>query len=637
MRKFKSRVLIFWILLLGVLLILPPIFAIFHNNTSTQNAMRAVLSLKNDTLPIENSALLSAKNSNYAEFTAINQTNYSQNATARSFDRQSISFMNGVDSLTSVTDLAYSSEILYATDGRYIWSNDGTTAQIIFENTEGTIDDFVVVGDLIVYSKADLYLYVLDLNSPLGDTNPASITEYYTTSPDPIRLPDGQKKLTASATGEIFVIFNNFVARLDSVTASAPTYRLNYVSELFTDTEFSTGGFFASENGNKLWYSASTEIFCIDLENATTSQTDIVANAEIRELAVDVLGNIFYLTDTEICKNDTTTGIDDYTQNAVFDFASGAIFATNGSQIVRATDNIDQDFMTNYSTQPAPIELADISASTQIFEVVKVNAGTNLYFYSSLTTRLSEYDTEKNLLLLSSDNADFYYILDTNYPDGSGFITGYIEKTDATILENSTTADTARVVVASTKLYILPSSVALYENYTADLQKITYGKNLTILFAPAYPTDSNGATFFAVQIENDENVYYIDSRTVVGVEFDNDIPNQVVYNTSLRADTIVYSDQGLTTECDTIKKGTMVAILETVDGVAKIEYQLLNENNEVIDTAQGYIPRSFLNDGTLNATQIVGIVLMCVSLVMAIVIAVALHQNNKKKKSQALE
>ena len=84
-----------------------------------------------------------------------------------------------------------------------------TEPTVLYQNTEGAIDDFAVCENKIIFSKAGLYLYILDTTQEISDTNPASITEYYSTSSvDPIRLPDGAKKIAVSEKGEIFVIFS---------------------------------------------------------------------------------------------------------------------------------------------------------------------------------------------------------------------------------------------------------------------------------------------------------------------------------------------------------------------------------------------------------------------------------------------
>ena len=573
---------------------------------------------------------------------------------ARSTTTNEIPLTAGNVTLSSVTDIYYSNGVLYATDGSYIIAlpvaNDEsnknatnlntivfestiTTPTVLYQNTEGAIDDFAVCENKIIFSKAGLYLYILDTTQEISDTNPASITEYYSTSSvDPIRLPDGAKKIAVSEKGEIFVIFSSFIGKIEVITEDSTTaYRLNYYADVIGDA-YAGGGFYVSEDGSEIWYSIDSEIFRV-AENGESSSV-ATAPVIVTEIAVDVSGNVYNFGENLLNLNENSENLANFV-NISIDFVNGVAYLTDGTRAfeVSILNDDGTTFITSYKTEPLPFDLNEIAPSTEIVSVLNVDAGAKLYLYKSLKTAIFEYSESHSLLVLNDEDSDYYCVLDTNFGNTAGWAAGYILKNESALAPNQNLEfSQAKVIVNSTKLYNLPNSVALNDSYKDGLSKVGRGDIVEIVSAPIYPTDSSGAAFYAVQLSGDDSIYYIDSRTVVGTIYDNSIDNIVVYNTILRADASIYEDAELTVESGTLEKGALVAILDTKDGISYIQYQIFDENGDVIDVARGYIERSLLNDGSLNATQIVGIVLMCVSIVVAIVVAIVININRKKRK-----
>ncbi len=184
------------------------------------------------------------------------------------------------------------------------------------------------------------------------------------------------------------------------------------------------------------------------------------------------------------------------------------------------------------------------------------------------------------------------------------------------------------------KIFTLPTSVKLNSTtFAPSVKTIARGEIVTIVNSPVLQKDSNGTEFLAIKFtqENNEYIGYIDSRTVINLALDVAIDNLTVSNAITRADVTVYSDISLENEIETIKKDTNITVLESKNGVCKIEYL----DNDTIKA--GYIQQSFVDDGSFTLTQKIGICLMIVSLIMAIIIAICLNRSFKKRRNKSLD
>ena len=521
--------------------------------------------------------------------------------------------------LNDYRDFAFYQDKLYITDGTSIIEN--TNGDILYTSELGNITSLEATNNKIIFIKENLYLYIYDLETK-------SITEIsvFLNGSEVQAFPTTNRAIAVSAVGDIYMIANNYLAKVEN-------NNLMYVCDLnFNDSvlEFIDGSFGVDEFGNAAVFSIDNQIYEINLKNNRISQISSSVALEIDELSIDNSNNIYALSANILYKiNDVTEsvalGIN--TQKMAINFVNGTCYLLDNNAIYLASIlNENGSFIAAYSNIPVPIDLYNYAANSSCVTIVSATTNSKLYDYKSLSSSAYQYENIKNLIMLDDSDENFYFVLDSNFSNELGYKTGYILKEQCAILQNEPiTSQNLRVVVSQTKLYNLPFSVKLDNNTSAPFSnRVYYGAVLTVVACPLLPQDYSGTNFVAVLYEN--NIYYIDSRTVVGTEYDTAIDNITVSNASTRAETVVYSDAELTIEVDTLQKGASITILETSNGVCKIEYLV---NGEL---KTGYAKQSFLNDGTLTTTQIIGICLMVLSLILAVVIAIIIAINNKKNK-----
>ena len=527
-----------------------------------------------------------------------------------------------ISDVSNINDLVLYENNLYFTDGTDIFN---TTGDLLYTSPTGIITALDAADNKLIFIKENLYLYILDLDN-LSEAREISIYKNENTV-EP--FPTQNRAIAASATGEIYLISGNTLAK---VTHDETTNDLilNQVCELIFEEmplEFTVGNFAVNEFGTFGYFNIDENLYKINLKTYEITQISTEITQNILDICVDSLEIVYCYSGSALYKiseivESVEVGIG-YSKFAL-DYTTGACYLAQQNTIEKfAITSELGNFITTYSEIEAPIDLYNYTQKSEVVDVLRVDAGTKLYEYQSLNSPSITYSDSKSVILLQNSSEHFYYVLDSNL--SGTYKLGYILKSDSAIQSIAISSQQVRVVVKQTKLYNLPFSVKKDETAFAPFgARVDYGTTLDTVEAPTFPSDCSGTNFIAVKFEG--NVYYIDSRTAVGVEFDTAIDNTIVSNASTRAETIVYADEGLSTEQDTLEKGFSITVLETTNGICKIQYLI---NGEI---KQGYVSQSFVNDGTLTITQIIGIVLMILSLILAIIIAIVISLNNKKRR-----
>ena len=537
---------------------------------------------------------------------------------ATSYNIEKTTLDLGVD----VRDLVQYNGDLYYTDGTNIYNEQN---EPIYNSTTGIISAIEATGNKLIFIKENLYLYILNLEN-LNDVTEITV---YKNGEVVEAFPTQNRAIAVSATGEIYMLADSVLAKVtfDETTDGLILSKICDFEFEEAPLEFANGSFAVNEFGTFGYFSILNNLYEINLQNNQISQISTEITENITDIEVDSLGNIYVLAGDSIYKiGDSIEAVvlgENYSRFTL-DYTTGVcyIITDNNVESVMISSSLG-NFVTTFSEIEAPIDLYNYTPSTEVVSVLNVNAGTKIYEFQSLNSPATTYTESKSVILIEDISDYFYYVLDSNL--NGNFALGYILKSDCTLAQNVPGSEQVRVVVKQTKLYNLPFSVMREDDTSAPFgTRVDYGTVLDVMASPTLPTDCSGTAFYAVEFEG--NIYYIDSRTAVGVEYDTAIDNEIVSNASTRAETIVYADESLTEEQDTLEKGYSITVLETKDGVCRIEYLVDGESRS------GYVSQSFVNDGTLTTTQIVGIVLMCLSLVLAIIIAIVIHFNNKKHR-----
>lgn len=534
----------------------------------------------------------------------------------------------------SINDIAYFDNQFFITDAssNQIFKHTDNTTTSIYQNENFTPSEICANKDFVTFiTTTDYGVYILKNASTTAQKvdvyKKNEITELF---PRIIRIG-------CSATGEIFTISENFIAKINGETLEY-FCALNFEG---ADLAFTNGGFYINEDATSIYFSVENKVYTLDTATKTIALADFnipSETANISELAIDNIGNLFAFANSSIVKcsaeSNQTLSFNESFTGMTLDFVNGKIFVFDANNLYESTVN-EPNFITTYNNQSAPIELQNIEPNTTGATILEVTTDTHLYSFRSLYTAVADYSEGKKLILLDDNDSKFYYVYDSNTQQNSGYLLGYILKETCTQSSAFSPEFTqAKVIVAQAKIYTLPTSVKINATtFAPSVAKVARGEILALTDSPALPIDSNGTEFLAVKFTQNEIEYvgYIDSRTVINLALDNAIDNITVSNASTRADVVVYSDISLENEIETITKGTSITVLESKNGVCKIEYL----DNGTIKT--GYIHQSFVNDGSLTLTQIIGICLMIVSLIIAVIIAICLCKNRKKNKNKPIE
>ncbi|MBQ7977210.1 MAG: hypothetical protein IJ301_01235 [Clostridia bacterium] len=550
---------------------------------------------------------------------------------------EDITVSDGTTTFSTFYDVTYD-DAVYTTDGVNIAKTVDGESEILFSATGNPIVSIGVIDEKLLFTQSDDFVFLYDPFETIEEERLDELAHYYTTDTgsevqNAITHTD-KKNIAVTANGEAFVIIGSYLTKLDKINSKLLYLTALNVNGSGTPATYTGGGFYAYEDGSSLYFSIDTSIYKYNVSENTFEKV-AESTTEITDIAVDVLGNIFYLSENTLYKvGESTTSIALSADNISFDFTTGTIYSTTNQNCKKTVlYQNETKFVTDYFSLPALVDVTTYSTKNEVVDAISTNENAILYGYRSLETPIHTYSSAKNLIVLDDNDEKFYYVLDSNFENG--YKTGYVLKNQSTLLtHNANEVENLTVIVSNVKLFNLPNSVKPSETtYAPSLKKVSYGTILETIASPLYPTDKNGTNFIAVKvIDNEQNfVCYVDSRTVINSADDNALANVLVSNASTRAKTTIYQDSALTQEIDNLEKNFSITLLEIKDDVCKIEYILDGE------VKSGYCHKSFVNDGTLSGTQILGIILVGVTLILAICIAVCIAIVKKRKKKQALE
>ncbi len=544
---------------------------------------------------------------------------------------------------TNYTRIRYFDNAIYLIDrdGRKVIKHTATADTIIYNTQKELAQDTTEPYDIVSFGEDCLIstttLFV-DYVTSQGSTTLKSFKSESSPNGSAVLSP---QTLTRSADGTTYMIYQNNILYYNTSESQLELFAT--LTQDSTELEFNAGGgFCVTENNSAIYFSIGTTIYKMDTQTHTiTTQATTLEN--ITYLNADNLGNIYYGNQNTIFKykndpaNTTTASLPNNAISYDIDFVNGKIYYITDANAVFVTEIYanNENFVTNYSKIAPNKKLSEISASSDLITVVATTKTAGFYQYQSLLSKTSTYDAGKRLIVLDESNSQFYYIFDNNSTTTEGFRLGYVLKSDCEVVANEIASEFAdnkagKVITGITKIFAMPISQAIAtDTYIASIGQLNYGDTIGIIASPILPTDSNGATFVAVQYQKDGTNYigYIDSRTLVSSVLL--VPDtKSVPNAKTKTETVIYSDKNCFNEIDIIAKGSDVKIVSTLNGVSKIEYYIKDGEDTIIKT--GYCDAENLNNGNLTTAQIIGFVLMGISVIITITVLIILHRRKKK-------
>jgi len=528
--------------------------------------------------------------------------------------------------------------------------------ETINQDTTGTRTqpyDIISYDHQFLVSTHTLSVYFIeqtDSNNPTTTTLNVYQDESDATQNDKTVL--APQTLTKSADNTTY-----FINQTQILVFNPDTKQLKLFSELLFEENllnFKTGGgFCVDESNSSIYFSIDSQIFVLDTQTKEINKLSISleTTSSIIYLNIDNFKNIYIGTsDHKLYKqnltDNTIVSIDllDTFVSFDIDLIEGKIYYVDNNNQIYSTEIIssdNSDFITKYSAIAPGKKLTTLEPSTDVFSAVCTKKSTKLYQYQTLISGIYDYTTNKRLIVLDQ-NETYYYVFDNNYDSKSGFKLGYVLKSDCVVLENEIPAEfsetkTAKVITGISKVLGMPISQTIdTDTYICSLGDLKYGDTITIIDSPILTADSNGATFVAIKYTKNETEYvgYIDSRTIISTKV-NALPVESVPNATTKNETIIYAEKNCFNKSDVLSKGYNIKILSTLDGVSKIEYYVDDGSSKILKT--GYCKTTDLNTGQLSTAQILGIVLMCVSIIITIVVLIINYRRRKAQDTLSIE
>lgn len=555
---------------------------------------------------------------------------------------------------SNLTKIRYFDNAIYLADktGQKVIEHKNGTSKIIHETSSSTDTskntepfDMLAFGDKYLISTTTLFVYYVDSQTPQANKTLSSYKN------DDL---DGQvyspQTLAKSADNEIYLLIK------DNTKNIILKYRLNDENPtLFcnltdsTSQNFDNGGFCITEDGETIYFSVDKKIYQLDTATKSVSQLlpdllDSTISQKIDYLNVDNLDNVYAKAGTSLYKINSTGIIATATLASEivsidFDFVHGDIYCiTNANEIysTQLLTNNGDNFITNYSAIQPTVKLATITPSTEVIDAVKVTTATRIYQHKTRLASFKNLVLDKKLIVLEANDPTFYYVFDNNCDSTEGYQLGYVLKTACTALTDEIPTEfsdhnAGKVITGLSKIFCMPiSQPVATDTFVASLGMLHYGDVVTILPSPLLNLDSNGASFVAVKYNKNssELIGYIDSRTLVSCE-QVAIETKSVPNAVTKAETIIYGEKNCFNEIDVLAKGSEVKIISNLDdNVSKIEYYIFDNGDEIIKT--GYCKTSFLDTGQLTTAQILGVVLVIISVLVTVIVLIVYHHRKKK-------
>ncbi len=552
---------------------------------------------------------------------------------------------------TNFTKIRYFDGAIYLADrnGQKVIEQKNGISKIIHQTASADTEenalpfDILALGDKYLISTTSTFVNLVDSQSQ----QTAKTLNRYKDGDNVDGVVTPPQTLAKSADDEIYMINDKMILNYH-LNDTHPTLFCNLDSSISQD--FDKGGFCITEDGSAIYFSVANKIYRLD--TTTKALTAIlpdtlsaVTTANIDYLATDNQGYIyakagsalFKLSNTAIVA--TTTLPSDDTSSVDFDFVNGKLYyITTDNKIYSTqllTDSGD-NFITNYSAIQPAVKLTNLSAKTEVIDAIKVTAATQIFQYKTRLAPAKALVLNKKLIVLDAQDPTFYYVFDNNCDSAAGYQVGYVLKSACAALTDEIPTEfsehsAGKVITGLSKIFCMPiSQPVATDTFVTSLGMLHYGDVVTIQESPTLDLDSNGASFAAIKFSKNgtEVIGYVDSRTLVSCE-QVAIETKSVPNAVTKAETIIYGEKNCFNKVDVLAKGSEVKILSNLDdGISKIEYYIFDGDNEIIKT--GYCKTSFLDTGQLTIAQILGIVLVAVSVIVTVIVLVVYHRRKKK-------
>lgn len=534
--------------------------------------------------------------------------------------------------------IKYQNNALYILDSTnkkvYAVTEEGVST--VYADTHSPFD-IANINDNYLVSTQTMFMDYIDKEGAYTEIN-----RYTNESNTPAALLSPQT-IATSANLDTYLIKDSEIIKFDQVNKSFEWFaNLTFDANELT---FGNGFCVTEDNKNIIFSTTDNKIYSLDTESKQILQlATTLTFTEIRYLNVDNLGNL-YVLDGDTLKKVQEELLASFTFDVSpisidIDFVSGKLYYATSSEVFCTRLSAgDKNFVTSYSDIVAPLALTDITADTTMFSAVSTTKETTLYTYQTLLVKNGTYQSNKTLILLDDSHPNFYYVYDNNFDNEQGYFVGYVLKSDCTAITSSTPAEfseinTAKVITGFSDIFSMPISQPFGDNkFVPILGTLKYGDMVTVLDTPLLQKDKNGVSFVAIEYLKDSTIYigYIDSSTIVRSTAE--VPEvKSVPNAQTKAETIVYKEKNCLTKIDILAKGQKVKIVSSLNDVSKIEYYVYEGNEEIIMT--GFVKSNFLDNGTLTTSQIIGIVLIGVSVILAIVVTIIYIKKRKNQLNQ---
>ena len=396
-------------------------------------------------------------------------------------------------------------------------------------------------------------------------------------------------------------------------------------------------------DGNKLVISSGTNIYDITQTSAVISTNFAIPmiSDNIQDILIDHTNCLYVLTSgqqSQIIKcNDQeyqSITLPEQCNNATafcINADNGDTYILTPTAIIRAT--VSDGFFNSLQDETIPVDINTYSPDSPL-QVLKLTSDATVYNYANYLVTLGTLIAGDEVVLLDSQNEEFYFVLITNM--GENNVTGFIKKSCAGIVSTTPAREQCRLILNSANIYAIPSSLpntsATAPRIVDTISKLDQNNEYTIVTpidSAILPKDSNNITFVPITYnDNGEQKFgYIDSNLIIEAS-QTTLDDAFVTNATTRGDIEVYSDDTLSTVLTELSKGTKVNVVSINNDVCQIEWQIDGV------TMTGYVSHKYIDDGKFSNLQIVGLSVMCIAIVCAILMIVSIHY--RKKKAQQI-
>ena len=398
--------------------------------------------------------------------------------------------------------------------------------------------------------------------------------------------------------------------------------------------------------GDNIWFTINNQIFQYNIEQGIVNNSFKIPELEnydqIIDIKTDHLDNLILFIEKatgqiQFVKCNTTDEPLIYTDNEnkikgngfAIDFENGIIYTFTDNEIFEIKIYYgNNNFLNEMKNLQDVVDWENLVLTSTLDCLTPIKSSITLYPYNNLYK--SGIEISCNMILIQEiKNSMFDFVLINSL--GTKNLTGYVLKEDVfKTTEKQIGPNQVSPIFTNTAIYRYPSSL-LNDNdnevIITTIKKISQNEPpiFTVLSSTVYPTDNNNVDFYAIQYG--DIIGYVDKNSVIDVLI-KPLDRIFVGNAETKNDIQIYSDYSLSIKSYTLNKNTKVQIESTTNGVSKI-YWL---NDDIVFV--GYTQSTNLNDGTLSTTQLIGIILMASTLLIAIIIiciGARIHKKNKNK------